>query len=485
MANIGQEAAKYYSNSGTQGIFERLEAVEANIGEVAEKATKLDTTATLTYYVSPTGSDANDGLTSTTPFQKVQKAFDTLKSIYNVVDGIVKIDLAAGTYQEQVFVSNIKSKNRIQLIGKQDANGVPTVIFEGANNANLLYGITFSDFMNVTVQDIKFQNFANSTSRSGLVAQNYVNLWTINVHAYNCGFAGINVNDFCRLYVTGGIVDACRLGVRVYSDCVCTIGYNNPTSSYNDPNHTIIKNCTESGVILYNMSTGHLDFSEVNGCVTGVTVQNSSRLHVWQNLIKNNTKYGVLIGTSSTFFNDTNTYIGNARDVKRGAYSNELSDNESYTPLMKFEPTVCLNKTTLTGVTTETYFNTLDATMKHTLTANTFVTKGQKMKILVSGTFLGAGTKTVYVRIGNSLITGFTSAAGSIKNFCLDIDYYAVSSTAQKVYGRWNEGNAAYGGLYTDRTALLSGTFDITVTGMLSDPLGSIVVETFEVREIA
>lgn len=460
-------------------------AINENVAKLAEKATKLDATATVTYYVSPTGSDTNNGISSATPFQTLQKAFDTVKSVYNVIDGTIKIDLAAGTYEQSVFVTNIKSKNRIQVIGKKDVNGVPTVIFEGANNSSLLYGITFSDYMNVTVQDIKFQNFSGSANRSGLVTQNYVNLWARNVHASNCGFAGINVNDFCRLYVEGGVVDGCRIGVRVYSNSVCTIGYNNATSSYLDPNHTIVKNCTESGVLVYNMSTGHLDFCEINGNNAGVTIQNSSRLHVWGNLIKNNTLYGVLVGTGSTWYDDVNTYTGNAKDYKRGAFSNELNENEYYTPIMKIEPTVCIDKTTLTNTTTETYFSTLTPAMKHTLVGNTFVTKGQKLKIIVTGTFTGANTKTVQLRVGTSLITGYTSVSGSIKNFCLEVDYYATSATAQKVFSKWIEGNTAYNALYADRTAGLSGTFDITVTGTLTDPTASIIIESFEVREIA
>jgi hypothetical protein len=234
------------------------------------------------------------------------------------------------------------------------------------------------------------------------------------------------------------------------------------------------------------MSTGHLDFTEINANNIGVTIENSSRLHVWGCSIKNNTKYGVLVGTSSTWYDDTNTYTGNTKDIKRGAYSNELGQVEYYTPIMSLEPTVCLTKTTLTGTTSETYFNTLTSAMKATIPTNTFVNNGQKLKIVVAGTFTGANTKTVQLRIGTSLITGFTSVSGSTKNFLLEVEYYASSSSAQKVVSKWTEGNAAYNMLYTDRTAGLSGgPFDITVTGTLADPTASIIVETFEVREIA
>jgi hypothetical protein len=191
------------------------------------------------------------------------------------------------------------------------------------------------------------------------------------------------------------------------------------------------------------------------------------------------------VGTGSTWYNDTNTYTGNAKDYKRGAFSNELNENEYYTPIMKITPTVFLDKVTHTGSTTETFLNTINSALVHQVTANTFVTKGQKLKIIVTGTFVGLGTKTVNVKIGTSLISGYTSVSGSAKNFYLEIDYFAVGSSSQKVYSKWFEGNSAYNGLYIDRTYNHGTTGNITVTGTLSDATGSIVVESFEVREIA
>ena len=68
-------------------------------------------------------------------------------------------------------------------------------------------------------------------------------------------------------------MDSCRMGVRGYSNMIVTIGYGNPTQSPTDPKHLIIRNCTETGVLLYNMSTGHLDFSELDANRVGATVK--------------------------------------------------------------------------------------------------------------------------------------------------------------------------------------------------------------------
>ncbi len=233
------------------------------------------------------------------------------------------------------------------------------------------------------------------------------------------------------------------------------------------------------------MSTGHLDFCTIEGNRTGVTIQNSSRLHLWKNLIKNHTLYGVLIGTSATWYNHENTYTGNAKDFKQGAFSNEISQNEDYTPIMKIHPTVVLEKVTHTGKTNEEYFNALNPSVIHRVSANTFINKGQKLKIIATGTFTGAGTKTVNVKAGSSLISGYTSVSGSAKAFYLEIDVFAINGNTQKVYSRWFEGNSAYNGLYVERSIPFTVIQDVSVTGTLSDATGSIVLESFEVREIA
>ncbi|MDQ0974585.1 hypothetical protein QFZ31_004463 [Neobacillus niacini] len=449
-------------------------------------ATKLDIAAVLTIYVSPAGDDNNDGLSQSAPFRTLQRAFDLIKNTYSVIDGKINVDLAPGTYEQSASISNVMSKNRIEIIGKKGANGIPTVIFEGGKKEDLSCAMLFSDYMNVMVQDIKIQNYANNVTRSGIITQNYTNLWTKNVHAENCGFAGINVNLFSRLYVEGGTVDNCRIGIRVYSNSICTIGYNNQTQSLSDPNHTIIKNCTETGILLYNMSTGHVDYSELDRNRVGIIIQNSSRLHVMKNLIKNSEVLGVQVTTSSTWYNNENIYKNNAQDYKHFAFSTEEAQSEEYTPLLKVHPTCFIDKVTHTGNLGEVNFNTINEKLVHSLQANSFVKKGQKLKVIINGTFLGPGVKTVRIRLGNELIASFPSIKDSKSNFALECDLFVVNSINLKVVGKWTEGNVAFNTLFSDRkTASLATNQNLIATGELSDKKGYIIIESFEVREIA
>lgn len=456
----------------------------ANLNE--QMAKKLDIATVLTIYVSPTGNDDNDGLSQSAPFQTVQKAFDLIKNTYSVIDGKIQVDLAPGEYEQSASISNVMSKSKIEIIGKKNANGIPTVIFEGGNKENLHYALSFSDYMNVTVQDVKVQNFANSVGRSGIVAQTYTNLWTKNVHAENCGFAGINMDVFTRLYVEGGIIENCRIGIRVYSNSVCTIGYNNPTQNYTDPNHTIIKDCTETGVLVYNMSTGHLDYLELDGNRVAVTIQNSSRLHVMKNWIRNSKLVGVNVTSSSSWYNDDNLYENNVQDIKQVAFSTEISQSEDYTPILKVHPTSFIDRVTHKGVLGEVSLNTINNNLVHDLQANSFVKKGQKLKVTINGFFQGDGTKTVSLRLGKGLITSFTSVKDSNKNFVFETDLFAVDDIYVKAVGKWTEGNVAFNTLYSNRkTSSRTKNQTLTVTGELFNKKGSIVIESFEVREIA
>lgn len=61
-------------------------------------ATRIRLEASLTLYVATTGSDSNDGLAVGTPFLTVQKAWDTLKSDYDLNGYGVGISIADGTY---------------------------------------------------------------------------------------------------------------------------------------------------------------------------------------------------------------------------------------------------------------------------------------------------------------------------------------------------------------------------------------------------
>lgn len=62
-------------------------------------------TSNRTYYVSTTGSDGNDGLSASTPFLTIQKAADTIRTLFVPVGTTVTIQLADGTYSQSASLN--------------------------------------------------------------------------------------------------------------------------------------------------------------------------------------------------------------------------------------------------------------------------------------------------------------------------------------------------------------------------------------------
>ena len=79
-------------------------------GDVAD----LATTADITYYVATTGSDTTGDGTSGLPFATIQHAIDLLPQIINHV---VTINVASGTYAETVTISGFVGKGKLVLVG--------------------------------------------------------------------------------------------------------------------------------------------------------------------------------------------------------------------------------------------------------------------------------------------------------------------------------------------------------------------------------
>ena len=85
----------------------------------------IATTKDLTFYVSTTGNDTNDGLTALTPFKTIEKA---LSLIPTVVDHTVTINLADGVYAENVVITGRAGVGSINLIGNTTAPDNTTIL---------------------------------------------------------------------------------------------------------------------------------------------------------------------------------------------------------------------------------------------------------------------------------------------------------------------------------------------------------------------
>lgn len=435
--------------------------------ELDLKANGLNKEETFTIYVSPSGNDDNDG-TQTHPLKTIQKAFSKVEDAWAVIAGKVRIDLAEGVYEGGIYVVNLSSKQRIELVGKTYAGGQPSVFIDGSIGTPQ-YGISLNGRSNIQIKNITFQNFRDGTTNTGkygITTQTFSDLLLTNVTIKNCG-RGVMTSANSRLFVEGGIIENCAVGIETYANVVFYIGYQGVG--------TLIKDCTLAGLRAYHQTEGHIDYSTLENNNLGIDIKNSSRVHAMENNFINN-EVGLYCVTSSTWYNHVNHFTGNKKDIKYGTYSNELSDRDLLSSLyrvMDAEPVTHTGNTDLTIV-------------KSVVLPRRAMQQGNAIKVKVYGTFnLSTGnTCDVTCYLGGTNIYGSTSTDGSTNmfNFEWDIIGRAGDKLLAKRSGYDNDT------LLTNRHFELNYNPDIVLTlsirVKLTSPTDSVTIDGFQVEHI-
>jgi hypothetical protein len=150
-----------------------------------------DLVAPMTYYVSPTGLDTNDGLTAATPFQHINYAISQMLR-WNNRGTEFTIQLAAGTYQEGVNCPTINGSGFANIVG-DDANPQNCVIWDNVGSSTTTHAIIVVG-ENWRIHGVKVQ----SNSGGGLsVTIGTCYAW--NIEAGQCGNTHFAVNYGGRL----------------------------------------------------------------------------------------------------------------------------------------------------------------------------------------------------------------------------------------------------------------------------------------------
>ncbi|MFS8973853.1 tail fiber domain-containing protein [Cupriavidus necator] len=274
------------------------------------------------YVAASGGADTNDGLSATAAMATPQGAMNALKNWGEALmnRGAFRVNLAAGTYNSGASLAGLRSRSRIEFCGPAVGGhpNVPTVIIDGTGQGT--NGWDFQQYMLLKVQDIKFQNWGIH----GLSSVMQCNMWTNNVHTANNGTSveagsngsGINAEMHTRLYVSGGLHNNPNNTVRMYANCVGTVGYQGSEVA-NRPQITGGIGGA-AGILLRDNSSAHVDYCDISGCIGsggGVFALNQSRAHILSSNITGN-YYGVRLSAMSTFINTSSTISGNtAKDV--------------------------------------------------------------------------------------------------------------------------------------------------------------------------
>jgi len=219
---LGNELPAYYAKASD---------FTAHTLDNAAHATK----AAITYYINTlTGLDSNDGLTSGTAFKTIQKTINMLPKIIN---HLVTINVAAGTYPEDVLITGF--------------NGASYIIVTGASVAADTHIVTSIIAINNTCY-MKINGFKLTVGGSSSI----MFVRCLSMEITNCkivtpgSFPGITYND------STGLIGACEISNRsigIYSTFFAGIVSSGNTGTANtygllaDNGGTIIKKTSQPG----------------------------------------------------------------------------------------------------------------------------------------------------------------------------------------------------------------------------------------------
>lgn len=414
---------------------------------------QADSTSNQLFVDTTTGSDTNDGLSSSFPTKTIQAAVNYATK-YRPLNGSWTISIAAGTYNEAVNVPGWLNPNSNWLTIKGPTQATvqtqPTVTIN--NPGGLLYGMNCNQGNAVRIRDIMFTGWM---SGAGVFFDNHCYAWTTNVWVLQClqGIATAGSETLIEggrltgiTWTSGGAMPAGggAVGVYNYSNGVVTIGYNSTSSA--------------NGTILENFSQAAYEGKTNTHCVSLNSTYQNNVLATW-------------VYTNSRFDDKANNFRKNqaVHRLLMSMLSKDLVLTSSYhfDEAFNFDPSVTAFGNNGNGEVYQFYqFSCEDATLhakaisgldichqrqstlqtgpiaSNTLIRNlctiypgmlTNSTNGKYMEVYLNGNTAGAGgSKTVTVNLGATALAALTIASGTIQWFA-KITIWANNSTSQIV----------------------------------------------------
>lgn len=406
----------------------------AQAAELVKKISKGET-GTYNVYVSPTGSDTNDGLTAGAPFATFQKAFDYLATQGPLLQGTWYVNAAAGTYPISTAQQTLttRSVNRVIVRGPDVAGhpNVPTAIIDGAGGAAYKHGLSASGVgVRVEFRDLKFVNFTagdGDNSRIGCLGESESDVYFNNIHATGATWTGIYAFNTVRARIAGGIFTGCRAGIVAN----CT------QATVTD---SIIRTSTETGIYWSRGSQGHVDYVTFEDNAIGLRVAENSRVDTVGNNFKRN-NYGIRAQTGGLYGEGGAPNIFNAgtadaqifADIEHSALAGNSVELETSQQYIR----VAYDRTTRTHTGT-TAITTLAT--PYTIPAERLTGTGKQARIHVLGVFTTATAGTIMtVSIGGMDVAFTVPAAASNVAFEIDLTLMEVAG-GYRAIGKLSQG---------------------------------------------
>lgn len=286
------------------------------------------TTQNITFYVSNSGNDTNDGQTVSSPFLTIQKAIDRMYEIGDIYPGLYTVNLDSGTYNRARFNDDSPPSRGFITIQGVDVGGHPnvpvTLIKEGATETG--FGILISQRGLLKCKNIKFEDWNGSFASTGVRGNSGSWVFTENCHFEDC-YDGVGGYENAVIDVKGGIFNDCGylnsdpgqnsgFAVRGLFNTKFQVGTQNAGTLALGP---IIQNCAGAGRAQEG-NVGHFDYCTVQDCEQGVRLLANSRLNFAGTEFKRITN-SAIYGTQGCYGDTSGTVFGTGSDANGANYS--------------------------------------------------------------------------------------------------------------------------------------------------------------------
>ncbi|MEV7644731.1 MULTISPECIES: hypothetical protein [Actinomycetes] len=461
---------------------------------LAGKETKYGTRGTTRrIYVRADGSDSNGGTSTTDAFREIRAAVASIDREGPILRGSIIIDVGAGTYKGGIRMPLSRGKSQddfLRIVGPSVGHPIaPTAIIDYDADTSATSGITAEDGAAFWLEDIKIQG---GFSIAADIRRN-VYLWLRNFHAdgKSVGSVGLAINSHCRYYVAGGLIqNMVTNGIQELFHV--TRSFNNVAS--NEAQMTI-RNC-EVGFQAKENCVGHLDYLNVEDCLTGVEMNGYCVTNVKSISLKRNglgyaninseihNEGGIKWGTGA----DANTRefftSGSGTELSVWGWadsSTARTTNVGHRPLVTVAASYADKQ--LVGPTTETEFHTFTGAVK----AHRYTTAGKRFNVVVRGTVNNALAAPFRIlnRTAGTYMTDVTIPAGTPSGAHFTAIWEVVCSADgnnQKVFSSLDVEGAPNDRTFAARTANLTDTDSfVRLAGLTTNATDSVTLRLVEV----
>lgn len=435
------------------------------------------------YVNAATGSDTNDGLSSSFPLKTLSKLYTGIlrRLTPEQAAGAKWVINLAGTFTKgQTFTDLPEFPHVLEFVGAPLVLGAHQTFIEmGAGSSKI--GLWFEPGRaTVTVRNILFRGFRDNGSGYGILMKGGGSINAYYCRAEDCdtGFAAIRNVDF--------LFDHCTTSPTVDSGFIAQYSASG-TFQYCDADGS-----TDNGFTITRNAVAHVDYSLAMNCNVGVAVDMASRVNCLSTEFRKNGVGVVASGASEWIDASCNFNIGNANantsnyknyGVGRESrlYSqtsrNEFKIGDSWTANPTYE-----NSVIHSGTTANTLIYVGSALGE--LPEGFFIDRGKRLRVEVygTGTFTADAKVKLYANDGAStlLVSEATIGSGAGPNFKLEFVVRAIHAASQETVYSLTALNGSRTGAKVMRTLNMNVEQTLRLYAELGNAADSITFHTME-----